>query len=151
MSLQARTVIARLLLAPLSIAYLAAVGWLTLTARPYGDDIGGVIDRLLEWLSRRALTEWVTFPWLEFFANIAMFVPLGVFVVLWFGVRRWWLAPLIGFAVSAAIELCQLWLLPSRYPDARDLLANTTGAVLGAAVMVLLWFLLTSAPARRRR
>ncbi|SBS70094.1 hypothetical protein MIPYR_10274 [uncultured Microbacterium sp.] len=29
MSLQARTVIARLLLAPLSIAYLAVVGWLS--------------------------------------------------------------------------------------------------------------------------
>lgn len=151
MSLPARTVVARLVLAPLSVAYLVAVGWMTLTVRPYGDDIGGVVDRLLAWLSRRPLTEWVTYAWLEFFANIAMFVPLGVFVVLWFGVRRWWLAPLIGFALSAAIELAQLQFLPSRFADPRDLVANTAGAVLGAAVMILLWFLLTSAPARRRR
>lgn len=143
--------IARLLLAPLSLGYLVAVGWMTLSVRPYGEDIGGVVHRLLEWLSRRPVTEWVTFRWLEFFANIAMFVPLGVFVVLWFGVRRWWLAPPIGFALSAAIEIAQLQLLPSRFADPRDLVANTTGAVLGAAAMVFLWFLLTSAPARRRR
>ncbi|TXK14419.1 VanZ family protein [Microbacterium saccharophilum] len=124
---------------------------MTLSVRPYGEDIGGVVDRLLEWLSRRPVTEWVTFRWLEFFANIAMFVPLGVFVVLWFGVRRWWLAPPTGFALSAAIEIAQLQLLPSRFADPRDLVANTTGAVLGAAAMVFLWFLLTSAPARRRR
>lgn len=142
---------ARLLLAPLSLAYLAAVGWMTLTVRPYGEDIGGVIDRLLEWFSRRPLTAWITFPWLEFLANVAMFVPLGVFVVLWFGVRRWWLAPVLGLAVSAAIELAQLQVLPSRVADPRDLVANTSGALLGAAIMVFLWFLLTSAPASRRR
>lgn len=143
--------IARLLLAPLSLGYLVAVGWMTLSARPYGEDIDGVLDRLLEWLSRRPVTEWVTFLWLEFFANVAMFVPLGVFVVLWFGVRRWWLAPLIGFGLSAAIEIAQLQFLPSRFADPRDLVANTTGAILGAAAMAFLWFLLTSAPVRRRR
>ncbi|MGV9193490.1 VanZ family protein [Microbacterium sp. MC2] len=129
--------------------YLWAVGWMTLTVRPYGSDIASALDRLLAWFAQRPSTAWITFERVEFGANVAMFVPLGVFAVLWFGVRGWWTAPLLGLLLSGAIEAVQLLFLPSRYPDVRDLVANTGGAVVGMLIMLLLAFLLAPAPPRR--
>lgn len=138
------------MLAALTALYLLAVGWLTLRARPYGDEISGVLERLLTWLSERPSTAWVTFGVVEFAANVAMFVPLGVLAVLWFGVRRWWLAPVLGLVLSGAIEAAQFMLLDTRVADVRDLVANTGGALIGALLMLLLAFLLAPGSSRRR-
>lgn len=122
---------------------------MTLRARPYGSDIAAALDRLLAWFAERPSTAWITFERVEFFANVAMFVPLGVIAVLWFGVRGWWTAPIVGLAVSGVIETIQaLTLADTRVPDVRDLIANTLGAVIGMLLMLLLAFLL-SPPHRR--
>lgn len=146
--MRGRRTASRIVLAFLSAAYLTAVGWLTLRARPYGDDISEVLERLIAWFARHRPTEWITLDRVEFAANVAMFVPLGVFAVLWFGVRGWWTAPLLGLAVSGAIELAQLLFLDTRVPDGRDLVANTLGAVIGMLLMLLLAFLLVPTRAR---
>jgi len=140
---------ARVVLAILSALYLWAVAWMTLRARPYGSDIAAALDRLLAWFAQRESTAWITFDRVEFAANVAMFVPLGVFAVLWFGVRGWWTAPLLGLLASGAIELSQSLFLDARVADVRDLVANTVGAVLGMLLMLLLAFLLS--PPRPRR
>jgi len=142
-------VAARVVLALMSAAYLWAVAWITLRARPYGSDIGAALDRLLAWFAQRESTAWITFDRVEFGANVAMFVPLGVFAVLWFGVRGWWTAPIIGLAVSGVIELSQAAFLDTRVADVRDLVSNTLGAVIGMLLMLLLAFLLS--PSRPRR
>ncbi len=74
----------------------------------------------------------------EYGLNVALFVP-GAFAagLLWPGVR-WWQWVLVGLAVSAGIEAVQGALLPSRQAEARDLVANTVGAALGAGAAVLL-------------
>ena len=138
-----------MVLAILSALYLWAVGWLTLRTRPYGDDIAGVLTRVLDWFAERESTAWITFGVVEFSANVAMFVPLGVFAVLWFGVRGWWTAPLLGAGLSLAIETLQALLLDTRVPDVRDIIANTGGAVIGMLLMLLLAFLLSPADPRR--
>lgn len=140
---------ARIVLALLSACYLWAVAWMTLRAAPYGSDIASALDRLLAWFAQRESTAWITFDRVEFGANVAMFVPLGIFAVLWFGVRGWWTAPLLGFLASGAIELIQATFLDSRVADPRDLVANTLGAVIGMLLMLLLAFLLS--PSRPRR
>ncbi len=137
------------MLAVLTGVYLWAVAWMTLTVRPYGSDISSAVDRLIAWFAQRPSTAWITYERVEFGANVAMFVPLGVFALLWFGVRGWWTAPVLGLLVSGAIEATQLLFLPSRYPDVRDLIANTGGAVVGMLIMLLLAFLLAPAPPRR--
>jgi len=142
-------VAARVVLALLSALYLWAVAWITLRARPYGSDIASALDRLLAWFAGREATAWITFERVEFAANVAMFVPLGIFAVLWFGVRGWWTAPVLGLAVSAAIEFAQASFLDTRVADPRDLLSNTLGAVVGMLLMLLLAFLLS--PSRPRR
>ncbi len=137
------------MLAALSAGYLWAVAWMTLSAAPYGSDIAVALDRLLAWFAERESTAWITFDRIEFGANVAMFVPLGIFAVLWFGVRGWWTAPVLGLLASGAIELIQATFLDTRVADARDLVANTLGAVIGMLLMLLLAFLLS--PSRPRR
>ena len=138
-----------MVLAILSALYLWAVGWLTLRTRAYGEDIAGALSRVLDWFAGREATSWITFGVVEFGANVAMFVPLGVIAVLWFGVRGWWTAPLIGAGLSLAIETIQAVALDTRVPDVRDLVANTGGAIIGMLLMLLLAFLLSPADPRR--
>ena len=140
--MRVRRTAARIVLTALTAGYLFAVAWLTLRAQPYGGVLAGGLDRLLAWLAQHPSTAWITFDRVEFAANVAMFVPLGILAVLWFGVRGWWSAPVIGLVVSAVIEASQALLLPSRVADVRDLAANTTGAVAGMLLMLLLAFLL---------
>ena len=141
-------VAARVVLAILSCAYLWAVAWITLRARPYGSDIASALDRLLAWLAQRESTAWITFERVEFAANVAMFIPLGIFAVLWFGVRGWWAAPVLGLVTSAAIEFAQAAFLDTRVADARDLVSNTLGSIVGMLLMLLLAFLLSSSRPR---
>lgn len=127
----------RVLLAVATAAYLAIVGWITLGPAPYDDETGDTLARILAALAGFAPTAWITFDVVEFTANVALFVPLGILVVLWLGGRRWWLAPIAGLVISGAIELIQLLFLETRVADARDLLANTLGALLGGLGMLL--------------
>ncbi|MFZ4895319.1 VanZ family protein [Plantibacter sp. Mn2098] len=133
-------------LSTLTIAYLALVAFVTLGPQPVDSSSTGWVWRLLGVFDRYEATSWITFDRLEFGANIAMFVPIGLFFLLLFGRRRWWLAILIGGALTIGIETSQLF-LPGRVSDVRDLLSNTTGAVLG----VLIGLVLTARSSRRMR
>ncbi|MDO7881673.1 VanZ family protein [Salinibacterium soli] len=128
-----------------TIAYLALVGWLTLTPRSGAVD-DSILWPLARFFARFDATDWLTFSRLEFAANIALFVPLGLFFVLLLGRRQWWLAIFLGVVATVAIELAQRG-IAGRVSDPRDLVANSIGAILGT----LLALLLTAAGARRAR
>lgn len=66
-----------------------------------------------------------------------MFIPLGLFVAMLISHRHWWVLLFAGTLISGAIELSQLLLLPSRYPEVRDLVSNSTGFLIGALAAVL--------------
>ena len=88
---------------------------------------------------RFPLTDWVTYSILEFWANVAMFVPVGLFFLLLLGRRRWWLAIVLGVVLTCAIEFVQKF-LPDRVSDPRDILANSVGAFVGVvAALVVTW------------
>ena len=131
------------ILSTLTLAYLAIVGWLTLTPSSTGFE-SGLLWRLADALGQYPATDWFTFMRLEFLANIAMFVPFGVFLVLLFGRRMWWLAIVLGVLMTAGIEFAQNF-IPSRVSDPRDLLANSVGAVVGTLLA-----LAVTAPRARR-
>lgn len=128
-----------------TFAYLALVGWLTLSPLSTRNQFGLLWD-LAEFFERHRSTEWITFNVLEFAANVAMFVPIGLFFVLLFGRRQWWLAILVSVVLTFAIEFAQQN-IANRVSDPRDLLANSLGAVVGT----LLALVLTAAKARRIR
>ncbi|MCR2791525.1 VanZ family protein [Microbacterium sp. zg.Y625] len=121
----------RVLLAAASALYLALLASLTLGPQPA--TVGGTLAVLGDWFAGWQGTAWLTFAVLEFVSNVVLFLPLGLLWVAWTGTRRWWLAALAGLFLSGAIEATQALALPDRYPDARDLVANTAGAALGAA------------------
>lgn len=125
------------ILSLVTLGYLGFVGWITLGPAPYDDRTAGILARVLEFFDRHASTAWITFDLVEFVANIAMFVPIGVFFVFLFGRRHWWLAIIFGVLLSMGIETIQHYFLPTRVADVRDVLANGSGAVLGVVFVEL--------------
>ena len=126
-----------------TIAYLGVVGLVTLGPQPGGDLFRALANTAIELVWRVAPTSGFGYGDLEFSANVAMFVPVGILFVLLFGPRYWLLAITAGVMLTLGIEAAQAF-LPGRVSDPRDLLANGSGAVLGSLIGVAL-------TARRRR
>ncbi|CAN5392411.1 hypothetical protein BH09ACT10_BH09ACT10_06020 [soil metagenome] len=133
-------------LSVVTFAYLGVVGYVTLGPQPIDNNDSDLIFRVLDVLSRHEKTQWITYERVEFGANIAMFIPVGLFFLLLLGRGQWWLAIILGFAMTVAIETAQTS-IPGRVSDERDIVANTAGAVIG----VLGGLILTFGSARRRR
>lgn len=135
------------LLSLVTLAYLGLVGWLTLTPDPLGPSQGDLVVRVAARLQRLPHLAWLSFDRFEFLANIALFVPVGLFLLLLVGTRWWWIAALAGFALTTLIETAQRS-IPGRVPDERDVVANTLGTLAGVLVGVVLTL---PATLRRRR
>lgn len=128
--------------------YVVFVGWLTLTPQPLDADDRALILRVLAALHRRGYVEWLNYDRLEFLANIALFVPIGMFFLLLLGARRWWLVAIGAMALTAFIESAQ-HRIPGRFPDDRDLFANSLGGLIGIVAALILT--LPGTLRRRRR
>ena len=130
-----RAVAARFLLALVLVSVLAILLWPTRPAAGSQNALEAWFDRL----HARGLPTWVGFGTVEFLANVAMFVPLGLLTVLAWPRRPWWV-PVLGWLLfSAVAELTQASLQPHRVGDWRDVVANSTGALLG--VLAARWWL----------
>jgi glycopeptide antibiotics resistance protein len=134
------------LLSLATAVYLGVVGWITLGPQPLDDRSESLVWKLLGLFARHQSTDWITYSRFEFGANVAMFVPIGLFFLLLFGRRLWWLSIAFGVALTFGIEYAQQF-IPNRVSDPRDLLANSAGAVIG----VLAGLVLTAGKARRLR
>ncbi len=130
--------------------YVVFLAWLTLTPQPIDAADEEFIRRALDALHRRGYAESVDYDRLEFLANIALFVPVGAFLLLMFGAGGWWLATLASFAMTAGIEYAQQY-IPGRVPDTRDLVANGAGALIGIAITLVLTMPATLRRRRRKR
>lgn len=133
-----------------TLAYLGFVGWITLTPGSAAPTSNDLLLRVLARLQRYEELSWLTFDRAEYLANVALFVPVGLFLLLLFGTRFWWLALGAAIVMTSAIETAQRS-IPGRVPDERDLAANTMGAVVGIVVGVVLTLPATLRRARRKR
>lgn len=138
------------LLSLTTLAYLVFVAWLTLTPSDVAPTSSDLIARVLNRLQRYDDLAWLTYDRAEFLANIALFVPIGVFLLLLVGTRFWWVAAGLAFVMTSAIETAQRS-IPGRVPDERDLFANTVGALIGIAFAIVLTLPATLRRQRRRR
>jgi glycopeptide antibiotics resistance protein len=134
------------ILSVFTFAYLAIVAVVTLGPQPVDEHSDSWIWRLLSAAQAHQLTSWITYDRLEFLSNVAMFIPIGLFFLLLLGRRRWWLAILLGVALTIGIETAQLY-IPGRVSDIRDVISNSVGAMTG----VVAGLLLTAPKARRLR
>lgn len=114
--------------------YGALVAIIGFFPTPVDRDATPLIRTVLAKLHGHGVPEWFDYHFVEFAANIGLFVPFGVLAVFATG-RRWVvLAVLAGAGASVVIELGQAWLLPERFPSALDVLANTIGTIIGVAI-----------------
>jgi len=121
-----------------SLVYLAGVAWMTLRPSVYGDGTSQLLWRVLDAFARHEETSWITFARVEAAANVAMFVPMGMFPALLLPKRAWWVGVVVGFAATCAIEAYQATALSAtRFSDPQDILMNTIGAAIGAAFVGL--------------
>ncbi|WP_438354498.1 VanZ family protein [Microbacterium sp. CJ88] len=90
-----------------------------------------IVNRLTDWV--QGATGVTTFGsgWIEFSANVLMFVPLGFLLTLLF--RHPWYGTLLAVALSAGAEIAQI-VIPARQATLRDVLANSLGAAIGALI-----------------
>jgi glycopeptide antibiotics resistance protein len=117
---------------------LAVVLAATLSPAPIDRGYESAILRVLVVLHRNGVPDWLGYRWVEFTANIAMFVPLGFFLSLVFPTRFLWIAlPLIP-ALSAVLETLQLLVLPARFATINDVIANTIGGWIGVTAAALM-------------
>lgn len=77
-----------------------------------------------------AVVPLLTYQRLEFGANIALFIPLGLLLTMMLH-RRPHLTLPIAVICSVAIESAQAVLLEHRTPSVLDIIANTAGACIG--------------------
>jgi glycopeptide antibiotics resistance protein len=132
----------RLVMAML-VVYTGFVLLVTLTPRMPGTSlVSRVVDRFLYELREHGITN-IHFLDIEFFGNILMFIPLGVFAALLVPRRAWWTLLFMGTAFSGVIEASQAAFLPDRFPEVRDLISNTTGFLIGALFSVVLRLLVS--------
>lgn len=134
-----------------TLVYLGFVGLVTLTPGSEQPDYSWwaarVLDRLERYRDLDPLTTRLSVERVEFLANIGLFVPLGVFLLLLVGSRLWWVALAAGIVLTSMIENVQRS-IPGRVPDPRDVAANSIGMLLGVVLaLVLTW----PAALRRRR
>jgi glycopeptide antibiotics resistance protein len=131
-------------------AYLVFVAWLTLTPSSAAPTSSDLVMRVLARLQRYDELSWLTYDRAELLANVALFVPVGLFLLLLFGTRLWWVAGAAAVAMTSAIEIAQR-AIPGRVPDERDIAANTLGALIGIAIGVVLTLPATVRRTRDRR
>ena len=125
----------------LTVLYGVFVGLVTLTPGSDTPDYYGFATRVLARLQRYPeldpLTYRLSVERIEFLANIGLFVPLGMFVLLLVGTRLWWVALAGGIVVTSMIEAVQKE-IPGRVSDPRDVAANTIGMFLGIFLAIVL-------------
>lgn len=114
---------------------LAAVAALTLGPRAVVAPARGVFLRATEELAapvRAMLPQAST----DQILNALLFVPLGAALALLLPRGMWWLAIVLGGALSACVEFLQES-IPGRVPDADDVLWNTLGCAIGVIVVAV--------------
>lgn len=122
--------------AALTVMYLVVVLLVTLWPTTVDSGMAPYIDRLLAKLWSKGIPTFVDYGFIEFSANIVFFVPVGFLLGLLFSYRFWWLAIVGGGLLSVAVETAQGLFLPGRVSSAADVVANTTGAIVGCLVAV---------------
>jgi glycopeptide antibiotics resistance protein len=119
-----------------ALAYAAVVLWVTVGPAPWrtsGHQLDGGILNPDAWTAQ---VTWTTGYLSEMAFNVALFVPVGLLAALLIPRRRWPLALVAGLAFTTLIELVQVPEL-DRVSDPRDLVMNTSGAVLGVLLVLV--------------
>jgi glycopeptide antibiotics resistance protein len=99
-------------------------------------DVGGSAP--VRWMvDHLGMTPAQGYTFVEFSANVALFIPLGALAITLLPGMRWRWAVILGLIISAAVEILQDVALPNRTASPRDVLANGLGVALGSGIAVV--------------
>jgi hypothetical protein len=128
------------------LGYVAVLAFVAFWPTPVDESITSVLSWLLNFVRRHGFPEWFNYGFVEASANVLLFAPAGLLLAFRLPRKRWWQLLALGAAISGAVELGQLLLLPHRFSSWQDILMNTMGVGVG----LLLAALLKRLPLRRQ-
>ncbi|QQQ61671.1 VanZ family protein [Paenarthrobacter ureafaciens] len=116
------------------VAYLVLLAIVVFLPSKEASTVTGFVGVIAGWLAALGLPFKEAAVGVEFLSNIVMFVPFGLLTTfLWPDRWNWWRTMLLGAATSTFIEVTQL-IIPGRVTALSDVIANTAGGLVGAAV-----------------
>lgn len=117
------------------VAYFLFVAFTVWLPATVSGKVVGVVVLGARWVAQRGIASYeFSFVSLEFLANVVFLVPVGALIALGWRRLRLWHVVLIGFLTSGLIESIQAF-VPSRAPSLSDVVANTLGTLIGAAIV----------------
>lgn len=122
----------------LGLGYGGFLAFVVFWPSPIDRPVAGMLDRVIQELHERGVPAFVDYSFIEFTANVSLFIPVGLFFGLILPMRSWPVAYLLGPVLSGLIELAQRQLLSARYATLSDIVANSTGALIGVTIALLL-------------
>jgi hypothetical protein len=132
----------------LGIPFLLGLAALTLTPSRVEQVMPNLLDLTLH-AAHRLGWDSLDFTRLEIIANILVFVPVGILAFVLLPRRVWPLALLVGPLISLGIETAQRVALPHRAATVTDVVANSTGALVGVVFAIICTLLLASRSSQR--
>lgn len=127
----------RKFLAPIALgSYLTVLVATSLWPKPVDGQglVAGLTSAILIFTRGVPWLHWLQYNQLEALANVFLYIPLGVFLVIFFPRLKLWQLSFIPALVSLLAEGSQRLLLPDRYATLNDVLCNTLGGVLGIVI-----------------
>ncbi|WP_162486178.1 VanZ family protein [Arthrobacter sp. Rue61a] len=112
-------------------AYLASLALVGFWPAPVDKPILGTLTIVLKYLHGLGAPRWIDYHFVESFANVVMFIPLGFLAAMALSKKSWWHLAAIGLAASLCMEFGQLLFISARYASVADVVTNTCGAVIG--------------------
>lgn len=122
----------------LALAYGTFLAFVVLWPSPIDEPVASLLARAIQELHERGVPAFVDYDFIEFTANIALFVPVGLLLGLAIPVRWCVLAIALGPTLSAGIEAVQSQLLDARYATVSDVVANSMGSTTGVLLALVL-------------
>lgn len=138
----------RAIIAVLAVGYGSFLAFVAFWPSPVDRPVAGLLARVIRELHERGVPRFVDYGFIEFTANIALFVPVGILLGLIGSRRLWPFMLLVGPLLSGIIEAAQLFVLSQRYATVEDVIANSLGSTIGVLLAVGLRTLVARRDAR---
>jgi glycopeptide antibiotics resistance protein len=119
------------------LVVVAAIGVIAFWPTPVDQPVAPQINDTLVRMHDAGMPRQVNYNFVEFGANVVMFLPFGALVALLLEPWGWWLSGVAGLTFSLCIELGQYLLPVQRFASPYDLASNTAGALVGAAAVAV--------------
>lgn len=114
--------------------YATLMATLVLAPRPIEEGPVPVLRGVLARWQRSGLPGWIGYDVVELASHVALFVPLGILTLVALGRTSAWLGVVAALGAAGLVEFAQSLLVADHPPSVLDVLTNSIGAVIGAAI-----------------